>query len=227
MIMWKSVLGLFPLIILFSFSSILIFADSDDDADMFNKQGIMNIELGNFEEAISYFDKALQIDPDNMVYLKNKGAVLILQEKYYEASIIFEKVLTVIPDDPIALHHISNFASKGFKPVDGMLEILVHNPQEKVVAYLKTTDIHLIDHPIAKETMDEWDVREIVTRDGQDYEVFQEVVRFIIEEEDSFSKMIWIDPDENQTIVFTKHHGFPVDKGDVVTLVFTIFSPIE
>jgi len=117
-------------LILISFSSILAFADPASDASEFNEQGVKSVELGNYEEAISYFDKALQIEPENMKFLKNKGAVLILQEKYYEASIIFEKVLTVIPDDPIALHHILNFTSKGYKSVDGTLEIIIRNPTD-------------------------------------------------------------------------------------------------
>ena len=227
MTMWKSVLGLFPLIILFSFSSILVFADSDDDVTMFKKQGIVNIELGNYEEAISYFDKALQIDPDNMVYLKNKGAVLILQEKYYEASVIFEKVLTVIPDDPIALHHILNFTSKGYKSVDGTLEVIIRNPQGNLMGYIKTTNIVVLDHPIAKEKIDEWSFKKILNRDGQDFEVFQKVIENVIEEENSMSQIRYVDPDQQQVLLITKTHGFPIDKGDMITLVFTIFRPIE
>jgi len=214
-------------LILISFSSILVFADSEDDAIMFNKQGIVNIELGNYEEAISYFDKAIQIDPDNMIYLKNKGTVLILQEKYYEASIIFEKVLTVIPDDPIALHHILNFTSKGYKSVDGTLEIIIRNPQGHLTGYIKTTDIIVLDHLVAKENIDEWPVKEIINRNGQDVQVSQLVTENVVEEENSYSKIYHSDLDKQQVLIITKHHGFPVDRGDVVTLVFTIFRPIE
>ena len=54
---------------------------------------------GQYKEALEIFNKALEIDPENMVVLSNKGFVLLELGNYQEALDFFNKVLEIDPKD--------------------------------------------------------------------------------------------------------------------------------
>lgn len=51
------------------------------------------------EQAIKDLDKALEIDPDNLTGLRNKGIVLVNLGKYEEAIKVIDRVLSLDPND--------------------------------------------------------------------------------------------------------------------------------
>lgn len=80
-----------------------------------------NIDKGNelfdeekYEEAITYYDKALVIEPNSIEALQNKGVALYNSGKYEEAVTYFDKVLTIDPNYADALK--VKEASQSFLP---------------------------------------------------------------------------------------------------------------
>jgi len=59
---------------------------------------------GEYEEAIEYFDKMLQLDPNNVYTLIGKGNSFIYLGKYVEALVYYDKVLAIDPDNIRALN---------------------------------------------------------------------------------------------------------------------------
>ncbi len=49
---------------------------SRDSADILYNKGAGLYDMGRYEEAIGYFDKAIAIDPDHSVAWSNKGLAL-------------------------------------------------------------------------------------------------------------------------------------------------------
>ena len=62
-----------------------------------NNKGISLDNLGKYNEAIEYYDKALEIDPENAEALNNKGVALDDLGKYNEAIEYYDKVLEIDP----------------------------------------------------------------------------------------------------------------------------------
>ena len=55
----------------------------------------MDYGLNNYEEALGFFEKALNRDPINPLANQMKGLVLFIQGKYGEAIPFIERALTV------------------------------------------------------------------------------------------------------------------------------------
>jgi len=62
----------------------------------------------NYSMAIFYYDKALKIDPNNVITLDNKGRALVAQYSYKDAIKCYDKILEINPYDDATL------GNKGF-----------------------------------------------------------------------------------------------------------------
>jgi hypothetical protein len=63
------------------------------------KQGTSLYSLGRYNEAIQYFDRALQINPNDSRALDGKGGVLYTLARYNEAIQYFDRALQINPND--------------------------------------------------------------------------------------------------------------------------------
>ena len=61
------------------------------------------------EYAAEYIRKALELKPDNLVYLNNYGVILAESDKIAEARIQWEKVLRLDPENATARQNLSAF----------------------------------------------------------------------------------------------------------------------
>ncbi|MGQ9722748.1 MAG: tetratricopeptide repeat protein [Candidatus Jordarchaeum sp.] len=68
-------------------------------------KGNSMVDRGEFEEAIKFYDQALEIDPKDVVALANKGTALDQLGKYREAVECFDKVLEINKKDVEALNN--------------------------------------------------------------------------------------------------------------------------
>ena len=91
--------------ILFSIPVLASYADTEID-ELFVK-GTDAFQNFRFSEAISYYDKVLEINPNHEDALSNKGAVLFQLGKLEEAIPYFDKVLEINPN------HIGALNNKG------------------------------------------------------------------------------------------------------------------
>src|SRR5215469_995721 len=69
--------------------------------DTLDNKGAALFNLGKYNESIAYFDKALAINPNDIISLINKGAALNKLGKYNESIAYFDTVLAKHP----ANHH--------------------------------------------------------------------------------------------------------------------------
>ncbi|HSF51412.1 MAG TPA: tetratricopeptide repeat protein, partial [Nitrososphaeraceae archaeon] len=66
-------------------------------------QGLELDSQGRYEEAIVYYDKALELDPQDRNSLVYKGLALFYLGKYEEALSWYDKVLEILPYDSYVL----------------------------------------------------------------------------------------------------------------------------
>ncbi len=79
----------------------------DGEAEAWKKRGNEQCALGNFEEAIASYDKALEIKPDYYEVWDDRGIILCDNlEEYGKAIASFDKVLEIKPNDHPALHNL-------------------------------------------------------------------------------------------------------------------------
>ena len=63
------------------------------------QNGVKNLEDGNFEDALSFFEQALLLEPDNPDLWNQKGVALRSLGRYNEASECYNKSLQLDPRD--------------------------------------------------------------------------------------------------------------------------------
>jgi len=63
------------------------------------QNGIVNLENGNFEDALSFFEQALLLAPANPDLWNQKGVALRSLGRYNEASECYNKSLQLDPRD--------------------------------------------------------------------------------------------------------------------------------
>lgn len=86
-----------------SFSSFPVFAQTSEDAQIMFKQANGHFVKGEYNQAIVIYDDILEIVPDNISTLKMK-AIALSNSGYHEKSLKeFFKILQYRPDDVIAL----------------------------------------------------------------------------------------------------------------------------
>ena len=70
----------------------------------YGQEGATLLALGRYEEAIVYFDKALEIDPNDTMALYNKGTALLALGRSEEAIVCFDKAIQINPLDADSWH---------------------------------------------------------------------------------------------------------------------------
>ena len=73
------------------------------DLDALNNKGVALNDLGRYEEALTWYDKALAIDPKHVYALYNKGAALFNLGKTDDAFMWIDKALSIDPNNQTIL----------------------------------------------------------------------------------------------------------------------------
>ena len=69
------------------------------ELESLTQKGITNLNDGNFEDALSYFEQALLLKPDDPDLWNQKGVALRSLGRYDEASECYNKSLQLDPRD--------------------------------------------------------------------------------------------------------------------------------
>ncbi len=113
--------------------------DSESVEALVNK-GNSLVDEGKFEEAIDFYNKALEINPQDIVALANKGTALDQLGRHEEAMKCFDKVLEISPNDEEALNNKGGLLIKMGKYGEALNffdKVLALNPHNFVTHYNK------------------------------------------------------------------------------------------
>ncbi len=91
-----------------------------NDIDALNSKGVAFVILGNYNEAIGYYDRALEINPNDIDALYNKGVALNELGKYNEAIQYFNKVLEIDPNHADALNSKNDAVTDALNELDNI-----------------------------------------------------------------------------------------------------------
>ena len=70
----------------------------------YGQEGATLLALGRYEEAIVYFDKALEIDPNDADSWGSKGSALQQLHRHEESLMCFDKAIQINPLDADSWH---------------------------------------------------------------------------------------------------------------------------
>jgi len=166
MLSLKNFIFLISILFLFSVTSVSI-AYSQEDVDFLFQKGLESYENNNVDEAISYFEKVLEIDPNHVDALSNRGGLLSTIGKHDEALSDLNKAIEIEPN------HVRALINKGI-----------------LLAFLNQTDSAIFSLDKALEI--EPDNIEAL-RNRAVYFVFQENYADAVTE---FYKILEIEPDD-------------------------------
>jgi len=144
-------LFLFALFFLFAFPVFLAFAESEDKIEQLNQKGKELLD-GKPGEAILYFDKVLEIDPNNVKALINKGVAVASLGEFVDALQYFDKVLEIDPNNIKALNNKGTALIK-LSSEAGPEEIRIENLKEALKYFDKALEIdpdyRIAEHNVA------------------------------------------------------------------------------
>jgi len=95
------------LIITLSISILAVSAESSETTEELFSKAMEQIDEGRFDDALIYLDSILELDPNQLAALSNKGGVLIELEKYEEAIEYLDRALEINPN------HVQTLNNKG------------------------------------------------------------------------------------------------------------------
>ena len=197
-----------------------------------SSKGYAFAKLGNFEESNIYTDKALAIAPDNVDALYKKGGALLIQGNSDESLLYFYKALKIVPKHYLSDIKFSYVAQiYPYKKLDGFVEVWVRDSQGSLVSHLKVRNLERIDHQIFNETINEWPIKEIINRNGKDYEVHQQEEVLVIKKRylnggATDYGVYFPEPESPFGIIHASYWQYEVEVGDSVTIKSTAFKPI-
>jgi len=223
---------LFSIIILFSTPVIFAFGQLESDVDFMVYKGGQYLKMFNYEEAMTFFDKALELEPNSVEALYQKANALSALEKYNEAIEYYEKVLNIDPENQnavISLHNaLVSIANYKYGFIDGVLEIKVHDSNGNLVAFQRATKIFALEHEITENFIEKWPVSKTVTRNNQNYAVHQQEYVKVVDNDTIFGfHQIPYSDKVDIPITSTWHYQIPVEQGDTVNYFYSIFMHVR
>ena len=175
-------------------------AESQDDVDALFRKGLEATIKQKYDEAIQYFGKVLEIDPNNAIALSNKKIVL----------------------NRDILHSVTQENKTGLSI---FVQIQIRNSAGQLVGYIETDRVEISDLELIGIILDTTTVgKSTFTQNGQNF------VRNEISSTGGYdgdytviSKTGYIHGDT--WLFYADHDGYPLVKGDQNIVLWTIIRP--
>ena len=202
-----------------------------------NHVGALNFradELVRFEkneEATPIIDRVLELDPENAEALFLKGRTFLIDKNWSDAATYFDKVLRITPGNKIAQTNFQLAAvALGVLPLDGYLDVKVHDSAGRLVSNIRVENLNVLNHTLGTNVIDGWPVTQEISRNGNQYEVRQYSQNATVN-----LQYVWggathygikYPYETDSWLVRGNYWQYYVDKGDLVTFVYTAFRPL-
>jgi len=200
-----------------------------DNLQALNAKGSLFQVQGEYEKALTFFDRILEIDPDYVAALFGKGGVLGEMGDIEMSIYHFVKALNLEPDFLGAeLNLYRSIKSLPVIKMEGNVMMHAFDSDGKLFMYQEIPTLFIYPLNMTNEFLDTLQVKEVITRDGKDYEVLK--VRQVgpIEHHTSLSE-VSLHPKGfvDFPVVRTSNHGFKVQPGDTLVTLWTIYRPVN
>jgi len=193
-------------------------------------KGQQHYQRAEFEDALSSFNDALEINPKYAEALNGKALTFVKLEKFFDALTQMRKAELIAPEHPVIRRNFFQIMlAIPFDPYpDGSLKLQVRDSNGGLVGYQEVKGFGIFDLNTTDKFLDRWEVKDSTRLEGQNYEVLEYRVNLSIVVEKPYSQA-WVMTPINKTDVprmFAIHHGIPTQKGDIVHELWTITRPI-
>ena len=119
--------------------------------------GITLVSEERYEEAIKYYDKILEINPNNVKALANKGITFAYLQEYEDALIMIDKALLLDPDNEFVKGEKAHFLS-GTPTISAhdsvyeiKLRITVRDSSGSLISVSESTNTRYLPYKITDE----------------------------------------------------------------------------
>ncbi len=106
-----------PTVFVFLFSCASTQKSAPKDARFYNNWGIANGEKGQYDQAISDFDKAIEINPSYSKAYNNRGIIYRLKGQYDLAILDFKKAIEINSWDPEGYNNLAWLFATAKSPI--------------------------------------------------------------------------------------------------------------
>jgi len=193
-------------------------------------QGFQHYIKDEFNDALSYFDEALEINPKHAQAVAGKALALFDLDKFEDAMIAMNEAALLAPNDPNIqrdqlqmLLLLPRYASH-----DGSLKLQIRDSNGGLVGYQEVFDIEILRYNSTENFLDTFNVKGSISKEGKNYEILQIKIKAVLEFDKPFSQT-WIgtfDAEKSLDHMFALHHGTPTEKGDQISELWTVIRPI-
>jgi len=194
-------------------------------------KGQLHYQRAEFEDALSSFNDALEINPEQSDALNGKALTFLKLEKFFDALTQMRKAELAAPGHPVIIRNILQMMlSIPYDPYpDGSLKLQLRDSNGGLVGYQEVIGFGIFDLNTTDKFLDSWEVKDVISPEGQNFEVSELKVLINVDDEKPYTQT-WVTTPINKTDVprmFGLHHGIPTQEGDVVYELWTIARPID
>jgi len=201
-----------------------------------NAGGQTIIKMGKTEDALPYFDRVLEQNPDHIEALIGKGVVLARIGKVDEAVRDYFDVAFNLDQDRVGLPQLRTiaFSSLPYYSMKGDGKFLVRDSDGRLVSYVEGLKVTVLNNTLTDLLLEKFEVKDVITRDGQDYEVLERTLNSIekrIKDSYFMTGTTGINVHQNGTFInaisSSNHHGYLTQTGEFVSISWTLIRPIS
>jgi len=184
------------------------------------------------EDALSYLNKVLEIEPDHLEALNGKAVILDELGKVEESLRILSNAILLDPTNPILIrnHQVISLSIPHDNYSNGSsLKILIRDTNGGLVGYQESFGLGVFIHDYTEQFFDMWEVKTELAQEGQNYEVLEFRGKGHPNTSDFFAQA-YVSHFINGTKmpnIFTLNHGVPTQKQIIIYELWTLFIPID
>jgi len=206
-------------------------AELDADIQSLLLKSQEHYKRSELEDALSYLNKVLEIEPDHLEALNGKAVILDDLGKVEESLQILSKAILLDPTNPILEKNYQAISFSIPTVVYGngsSLKLLIRDSNGGLIGYQEAFGLAVFQHDYTEQFFDLWKVKTELAQEGQNYEVLQFRGKEHVDISDFFAQAYVSQAINGTTMpnISTLHHGVPTQKEVTIYELWTMVRPI-